>query len=525
VSRVAELEAVVQELRIAEEELRAQNEELLAAQAARDDAYRRYRELFDAGPDGLLVTDENGKILEANAAAAELLELPLPRLRGKVLASFVAPQARRAFRRALLAVTHRGERLAESDVRLRRRAGDGPVVVQARLVPFRAGGKTFEVRWALRDVTEQRSIAAELRLLNAELTGRVAERAEAIERQQALLAEVVEQNPLGLAIVDEHEHVLLANDEARRILGTAGAPTQVEGYRLDGSPYDGDWPALRSLRAGEVVIGERARVVRPDGEDAIVEINSGPIRDAGGQVVAAVSVFRDVTLAAERERAEREFVSNAAHELRTPLAAIVGAVEVLQAGAKEDPEERERFLTHLERQCRRLERLTAALLTLARVQTQDEPARLEIVELRPLLEETASILHPGPRVTVEVDCPEDMAVFANRVLLEEALLNLAVNALKFTLRGRIVLAAVESDSGLVSVEVRDTGRGMTAADQKRAVERFYRGDENAAGGFGLGLAIVAAAAEAMGSQLEIESVPRKGTTVRLRLRAARVLAA
>jgi signal transduction histidine kinase len=116
-------------------------------------------------------------------------------------------------------------------------------------------------------------------------------------------------------------------------------------------------------------------------------------------------------------------------------------------------------------------------------------------------------------------------VFANRVLLEEAMLNLAVNAMKFTLRGRITLAASESDSGFVSVEVRDTGRGMTAADRKRAVERFYRGDGDAAGGFGLGLAIVAAAAEAMGSKLEIESAPRKGTTVRLRLRAARVLAA
>jgi PAS domain S-box-containing protein len=523
VTRVTELEAVVQELRIAEEELRAQNEELLAAQAARDEAYRRYRELFDVSPDGLLVTDENGKILEANGAAAELLELPSQRLRGKVLASFVAPQSRRVFRRALLAVAHRSEKLAESDLRLRRRAGDG-LVVQARLVPFRAAGKALEVRWALRDVTEQRSIAAELRLLNAELSGRVAERTEAIERQQALLAEVVEQNPLGLAIVDQHEQVLLANDEARRILGTAGAPTQVKGYRLDGSAYDGDWPALRSLVAGEVVIGERARVVRPDGEHAIIEINSGPIRDAGGQVVAAVSVFRDVTLAEERERAEREFVSNAAHELRTPLAAIVGAVDVLQAGAKEDPEDRDRFLSHLEQQCRRLERLTSALLVLARVQMRDEAPRLEIVELFPLLQDVAQSLHPASRVSVEVDCSAGLAVFANRALLEEAVVNLAGNAMKFTRRGTITLAASESEPGFVDVEVRDTGRGMKAGDRKRAAERFYRGEDDGTGGFGLGLAIVAAAAEAMGSTLEIESAPRRGTTVRLRLRAARVLA-
>ena len=523
-SEISELQSVIQELRIAEEELRAQNEELTAAHAERDEAYRRYRELFESSPDALLVTDEHGKILEANPIAAELLEVPDARLAGKVLAVFVAPQWRRAFRTELTALTSGRKEVLELDLRLRVRSRDSRIV-QARAVLIRLPEMLHEVRWALRDVTEQRSDATELRLLNAELAGRVAERTTAIERQQALLAAVLEQHPLGLAIVDESGEVVLTNGEARRMLGNAGSPSKVSGYRLDGTPYDGDWPVLRSLHSGEVVIGERARIVRPRREHTIVEINSGPIRDAAGRTVAAVSVFRDVTLAEQREQAEHEFVSNAAHELRTPLAAIVGAVEVLQAGAKDDPVERDRFLAHLERQCRRLERLTTALLTLARVQTQDEPPRLEIVELCPLLQEITSTLHPAPRVTVQVDCAPDLAVFANRVLLEEALMNLAGNAIKFTLRGTITLAATESDSGFVSIEIRDTGRGMTASDRKRAVERFYRGDEEASGGFGLGLAIVAAAAEAMGSKLEIESAPRRGTTVRLRLRAARVLAA
>jgi PAS domain S-box-containing protein len=524
VSQVAELQSVIQELRIAEEELRAQNEELRAAQTARDEVYQRYRELFDAGPDGLLVTDGNGKILEANGPAAELVDVPLPRLQGKLLPALVTAQSRRPLRSALLSLLHGREQLAESDLRLRRRDREGPIV-HARAVPLPASGGRLEIRWALRDVTEQRSAATELRLLNAELAERVAERTQAVEREQKLLAAVVEQSPLAVAIVDESEQVVLSNSEARRMLGEARTPSRLPGYRLDGSRYDGDWPVLRSLRSGEVVIGERARIMRPDGEGVVVEINSGPIRDTAGRTTAAVSIFRDVTPDEQREQAEREFVSNAAHELRTPLAAIVGAVEVLQAGAKDDPAERDRFLAHVERQCRRLERLTTALLTLARVQTQDEPPRLEIVELCPLFQEVASTLHPAPRVSVEVECAEDAAVFANRVLLEEAILNLAANAMKFTLRGRITLAASESDSGFVSVEVRDTGRGMTAADRKRAVERFYRGDDDASGGFGLGLAIVAAAAEAMGSELEIESAPRKGTTVRLRLRAARVLAA
>src|SRR5204862_2406282 len=135
--------------------------------------------------------------------------------------------------------------------------------------------------------TKQRATETELRTANTRLEGHVTERNLEVDRQRALLEAVLEQNPLGLAIVDETEQVVLANAEAKRMLGDAAAPSQVEGFKMDGSQYDGDWPALRSLRAGETVIGERARIVGPDGEHAVVEINSGPIRDAAGRIVAA----------------------------------------------------------------------------------------------------------------------------------------------------------------------------------------------------------------------------------------------
>ena len=515
-----DLETTLQELRTAEEELRAQNEELRDAQAALNDERRRYAALFDVAPDSLFITDGDGRIVEANLAALTMLEVPPQRVEGHMLAEFLPAHAQEGFETALRALA-RGEPIVERDLPLRRANGE-EMTVHARAVTVGDG----EVRWALRDVTEQRATEAELRTANIQLESRVTERSVELERQRALLESVIEQNPLGLAIVDETEQVLLANAEAKRILGVAGAPSQVRGYKLDGSPYlDGDWPVLRSLRTGEIVIGERARIARPDDEQAVVEINSGPIRDGTDRIVAAVSVFRDVTLEERREQAEREFVSNAAHELRTPLAAIIGAVEVLQAGAKDDPDERERFLAHLERQCRRLERLASALLTLARVQTGAEPTRLEVIELRPVLEEVAQALHPAPRVSVEVECPAEVAVFANRELLEEALLNLGWNAAKYTARGTITLAASELEPGFVEVAVRDTGRGMTRRDRERAVERFYRGDDDSKGGFGLGLAIVAAAAKAMGSELEIESSRGRGTIVRMKLRAGRLVTA
>src|SRR5207302_6082312 len=100
-------------------------------------------------------------------------------------------------------------------------------------------------------------------------------------------------------------------------------------------------------------------------------------------------VLDDLSEEERRELAEREFVTNAAHELRTPLTTIIGAVEVLQAGAKEHPAERDRFLAHIEREAARLARLAHALLSLARAHAGEEHPRLEPTLLEPLLREVA----------------------------------------------------------------------------------------------------------------------------------------
>jgi len=227
-----------------------------------------------------------------------------------------------------------------------------------------------------------------------------------------------------------------------------------------------------------------------------------------------------VTDRERRARAQREFVANAAHELRTPLAALASAVEVLQAGAKDDPVHRERFLRHVEEQCDRLQRLVRTLLVLARAQTGAEDARTEPIDVRALLEELSS--HAPDRLRVDVTAPPEVAVLANRDLAEQALLNLISNALKYAPEGEIVLAGRHSD-GFVTLEVSDSGPGMEPEERKRALERFYRGKEPdfEQDGFGLGLPIAAQIAETLGGRLEILPAGNgsSGTTVRLLLPA------
>ncbi len=222
---------------------------------------------------------------------------------------------------------------------------------------------------------------------------------------------------------------------------------------------------------------------------------------------------------ARRARIEREFVTNAAHELRTPVAAITSAVDVLQAGAKESREDRDRFLNHIAEQCRRLQRLSHALLVLARAEMGLERPRMDPIRLAPLLEGVAAALSTWPDVEIRVDCPPRLAALANQELLEQALLNVAANAAKYVERGSIELRSSAAD-GRVVVAISDTGPGMATEDRERAFERFRRGKGDAGDGFGLGLAIAAQAVEALGGAIEIDSEPGRGTTVRLLLQRA-----
>ena len=226
---------------------------------------------------------------------------------------------------------------------------------------------------------------------------------------------------------------------------------------------------------------------------------------------------QDVTERERRERAERDFVTNAAHELQTPLAAITSAIEVLQAGAKTRAADRDRFLGHIEDASRRLDRLTRALLVLARAETRDEPVRREVVAVAPLLRAVARDL-PRER-EVEIRCEPDVAVIANRPLLEQAIANLGHNALKHT-RGRVVLSG-EHVGSRVAIRVHDSGQGIPPEARARVFDRFYRADD-AAEGFGLGLAIVAAAVSALEGELAF-ATSEAGTTVTITLPAARIV--
>lgn len=334
-----------------------------------------------------------------------------------------------------------------------------------------------------------------------------------LESDRDRLRRLFERLHDGVVMLDRRLQVEFANGAAREILGAESL--------AEGDPLPDPWPqpslrrlAARLFRPGSTTVQELVSLDR-DRTYSVVGI------PAGLDAETAVLVLTDVSERERRERAEREFVTNAAHELRTPLSTITGAVDVLQAGAKFKPEERDRFLDHIQRESARLARLTRALLVLARAQTKEEMPLLAPVELLPLLEAVAADLKAPEPVRVEVRCPPGLAVLGEPDLVEQALVNLAANAANNTPSGSIELSARPSGASEVTIEVSDTGLGIPSELQDRIFDRFFRGNGRNAKGFGLGLAIVHQAVEALGGRVAVESGAGAGTTVRVTLPLAR----
>jgi PAS domain S-box-containing protein len=499
--------------------------ELEEARRTLDRERERYLELFDLAPIGYAVTDRDGLFREVNRAAADLVGVAADSLIGKPLAAFVPPAERPSFRRRLTELaTSPGTRTWETT--LVGRSGADRVVEVTVTPSIGASRELDEMRWVLVDVTHRIETERSIRGFATELELRVAERTAELEEQRARLQTVVDNMPAGLVIVAADRRVLLANGRALEILGVDEeeiAGREWESYRMDGRRYEmEEFPLERTLRTGESVRNERVELVAASGVRVITDVSTAPVVDSGGNAVGALWLFQDMTLQERQERAEREFVTNAAHELQSPLAAIVSAIEVLQSGAKDGPQ-RDVFLAHIEREADRLARLVRALLILARTQTGLEAPRDELVGLCSLLEDIGAGLQLSSSVELVVDCPEDLAVLTNRELVEQALVNLAENAAKHTRTGRIALSASEAENGVLELTVADTGPGIAASERPRIFERFYRPDPNGSTGFGLGLAIVRAVADALDGELELDSNVEAGTVVRLRIPNAATL--
>lgn len=225
------------------------------------------------------------------------------------------------------------------------------------------------------------------------------------------------------------------------------------------------------------------------------------------------------------ERIRSDFVGNVSHELRNPLFALRGYLEVLAEQPPQEPEMVQHFVQKALQHARRLEALLTRLLELSRIESGAIRMRLRAFSLTELVREVVAGFAERAeeqQVQLSVEIPsEPVEVVADRERIEQVLVNLVDNAIKYNRQGGAVRVRVQPQGKRVLVEVSDTGIGIPPEHQERVFERFYRVRESASAveGSGLGLAIVKHILEAHQAPYELESTPNVGTAVRFWLRS------
>lgn len=250
---------------------------------------------------------------------------------------------------------------------------------------------------------------------------------------------------------------------------------------------------------------------------------------APGGLGGALIIMRDVTAITQNERMRADFVSNVSHELRSPLASLIGFIETLRGPAANDPEARKRFLEIMDGEAARMSRLVDDLLSLARVEAREHIQPETALELAPLLKGVAEALAARSDRPVALDIADGLPpVLGDPDELTQVFENLLDNAIKYGGEDvRLEAAAVARipDIGLpgACIAVTDAGPGIDRADLPRLTERFYRTDKarsRSLGGTGLGLAIVKHIVNRHRGRLVTSSTPGRGSRFNVYLPAA-----
>lgn len=267
----------------------------------------------------------------------------------------------------------------------------------------------------------------------------------------------------------------------------------------------------------------------PHGYDVHLRARGSVLRNSGGDRIGALIVLNDETKQHHLEQVQKDFAANVSHELRTPITTIKGFAETL-LGDDQIPEESRRFLQIIVRQSDRLIAIIEDLLNLARIEQETERGEVSLDRhpLLPVLEASCRACRKRAeehRVQLDMQCARDLELPMDPQLLEQAVVNLLDNAIKFSEEGQTVFLATLRNDDEVSIQVRDNGPGIEEQHIPRLFERFYRIDKHRSrklGGTGLGLSIVKHIASAHRGDVSVQTRVGHGTTFTIRVPLAPV---
>lgn len=338
---------------------------------------------------------------------------------------------------------------------------------------------------------------------------------EAVQKESEFRL-IVENMSEGFLVVDKNKDILTYNPAALRLLGidsvTGGSVLLLNRTRN-----------FRSV-VEKALAGERAESDMQL-SDRIYELIANPVWDEK-TIIGAVIIIPDVTERVQREQLRREFTSNISHELKTPLTSISGFAEILRQGDT-PPETTSDFAGSIYEEAQRLISLVSDIIKISELDEKSVPYEWEPVDLHALATDMIKRLQPNAeKAGVQMHLLGGARpIVGVRKILDEMLLNLCDNAIKYNKENGVVDIILQETADKVTLTVRDTGIGIPPEDQSRVFERFYRVDKSHSkeiGGTGLGLSIVKHAAQYHNAEISLESTQGKGTSITVRFDAPQI---
>lgn len=328
----------------------------------------------------------------------------------------------------------------------------------------------------------------------------------------------------GVLVVDGDGRLALANQALRELLGLAEDP---DGLAMGDLPGCADVAqALGDILAAGAEAAPLCVMLQlgPAEEPVYLQVRCAPFNDGRGRLVGAVAIFEDVSALKRLDQLKSEFVSMVAHEIASPLAAVVSQLQTMQKGiAGPLTEKQSHLVSRAGERVGSIINLSKELLDLARIEA-GTMGEAEDVDLGGIIAEALDIVaEPAKAKGHELasQVPEDLpALKGVRRGIFEVVLNLLSNAVKYTPDGGRVEVRARAEGDTVVVEVADNGLGLTPEDAARVFDRFYRvrnADTRLINGTGLGLPIVKKVVEAHGGTVTVESSPGQGSTFTVRL--------
>ena len=343
--------------------------------------------------------------------------------------------------------------------------------------------------------------------LNAQLSS--------VDANRARLAAVLDQMTDAVLIASEEGRIQFANPAAEKLFGRGLVERSVTEI-LRNHQLIQAWQRCQELDEMQIETAEIAS------RRHFLQLIVIPDQHAPG---GSLLVVQDLTRIRQLETIRRDFISNISHELRTPLASLKALTETLQDGAHADPEAAPRFLGRITTEVDALTQMAQELLDLSRIESGQVDLNRKPTAPKKLLVSAAERMRLQAEragLSLQVDCPPNLPkVNADEPRIEQVLVNLIHNAVKFTRPGGDVVLLAEVGEGLVRFAVKDSGVGIPVDDVPRIFERFYRVDKSrSGGGTGLGLSISRHLVESHGGQIWAESREGEGSTFYFTLQIA-----